>query len=335
MQSDDQADTHGPRLILPSCPLNLGKGAPGDTLTGHITLRNAGQEELRITKVVPGCGCASLKLAKESIPPGEEADLMVGAILKVDGQVLKFRIVIHSNDPTSPVTNFQVQAEAPAVLLTDPLELNFGDIPIGGTPLKAVTILTPDRNPWPRDKHLKISTVYGFTEVTIPTIPKADPGREFAVHIRPRARLAAGSFTDILSIGPANSNRVVNVVVRGYVQAPVMVSPGVVGFNMPADSRTPVKRHVLVRRTDGKILGPLVRSDVPEGFQVCDTTADATSVTRTIRSVCITCTAGKANNPESWLSLWFGDDKDPVRVRIVGFAAPKEKSAATAVPAWL
>ncbi|MBD3234232.1 MAG: DUF1573 domain-containing protein [candidate division Zixibacteria bacterium] len=74
--------------------------SPGNALVRHIfTIKNNGEEDLRILKVKPTCGCTSAPLKKKVLAPGEQTELDVGfKTLRFKGAVEK-HIKITSSDP--------------------------------------------------------------------------------------------------------------------------------------------------------------------------------------------------------------------------------------------
>jgi hypothetical protein len=79
-------------------------------LKAKISIRNSGDEILRITDVKPTCGCTTAPLDKDSLAPGEEATLDVSLrIGSRSGKVHK-SIRVMSNDPKNKMEIIHLKA---------------------------------------------------------------------------------------------------------------------------------------------------------------------------------------------------------------------------------
>ena len=67
----------GPELTIPEEAFDFGY-IPQNSKVSHVFwLRNTGDQELRIVKVTPGCGCTQAPLDKQVIPAGDSARLEI------------------------------------------------------------------------------------------------------------------------------------------------------------------------------------------------------------------------------------------------------------------
>jgi len=67
----------GPELTIPEEVFDFGY-IPQNSKVSHVFwLRNTGDQELRIAKVTPGCGCTQAPLDKQVVPPGDSARLEI------------------------------------------------------------------------------------------------------------------------------------------------------------------------------------------------------------------------------------------------------------------
>jgi hypothetical protein len=75
-----------------------------------FTLRNAGGGTLTLDKITSSCGCIALTVSARSLAPGQTASLAVHYPQEVDEGSLAIShfVRITSNDPLSPLTEFQV-----------------------------------------------------------------------------------------------------------------------------------------------------------------------------------------------------------------------------------
>jgi hypothetical protein len=70
--------------------------------TFTFTLKNTGDEELKIDKVKPGCSCTKAELKKDTLAPGESTELTGTLATKNVQGALRKAINFTSNDPVHP-----------------------------------------------------------------------------------------------------------------------------------------------------------------------------------------------------------------------------------------
>ena len=106
----------------------------GKPLTATISLKNAGNQPLKISQVKPGCGCTTAPLDKSYLKPGEKANISVSLNTgKSSGDLVK-GITIYSNDPNIPMKALTLRAFIMKPLQILPNEyIAFPDIKNGGT----------------------------------------------------------------------------------------------------------------------------------------------------------------------------------------------------------
>jgi Protein of unknown function (DUF1573) len=67
----------GPGILIPDATFNFGRVAQ-NTKVGHLFwIKSTGDDTLRITKVVPGCGCTQMPLKDSVLGPGDSTELEV------------------------------------------------------------------------------------------------------------------------------------------------------------------------------------------------------------------------------------------------------------------
>jgi hypothetical protein len=317
-----------PRLVVPRAPLDLGQGVPGEELSGEVLLKNGGGEVLRIEKLESGCGCAILNISEKEIAPGAQARLQVAVRIKEEGQHLQFPVHIHSNDPATPETIYTVRADAAAPLVRSyPAQVEFGEVPVGTTPAKRVTLLKPDGMPWPVSEPVTALSAHGLAQAD-PGCSAGDAGAEaLTLDIRLRPDLSPGSFTDTISVQPAGSAPRLQIPVHGIIVLRFVVSPSALYFGdveRPAEKgsdRAVPKRYVLLRRTDGKALNRVVRSTGPPGIKLAEEQSRDTTVARDRVRLLVTLDPSALTDDvkDGKLLLWLEDEHDPLVIRIMVF----------------
>lgn len=90
-----------PKLSIDNMTIDLGTIYNGTTKTGRITLKNIGNQTLKILRVQPSCGCTTVRQPKSELQPDESdvVEVSFNATL-YRGPVEKF-VNIETNDPLS------------------------------------------------------------------------------------------------------------------------------------------------------------------------------------------------------------------------------------------
>jgi hypothetical protein len=76
-----------------------------------FVLKNTGDSDLIITSVRAACGCTATSLSKQSIPPGESADISTKLNLSGRTGTLRKTIRIESNDPATPALELALKGQ--------------------------------------------------------------------------------------------------------------------------------------------------------------------------------------------------------------------------------
>jgi hypothetical protein len=100
-----------PKLALDSTAINLGTLYSGQIRTGRITLRNIGNQPLKILHVQPSCGCTTVRQPKSELQPNESDELEVSFNSALyHGPVEKY-VNIETNDPLSQYVAVKLVAQ--------------------------------------------------------------------------------------------------------------------------------------------------------------------------------------------------------------------------------
>lgn len=109
------------------------RATPKDNpLTGKITIKNIGNQQLIINNIIPSCGCTSTSDYKKELQPGESTTFEVTLrISGYSGEVTK-SVRIISNDPDTPTKYLTLKAN-----IVQPIDIlpnryfSFNDMKVG------------------------------------------------------------------------------------------------------------------------------------------------------------------------------------------------------------
>src|SRR5262249_11239150 len=111
----------------------------------------------------------------------------------------------------------------------------------------------------------------------------------------------------------------------------ILVAPNVLSFGAAEAQAGPLHRLVLLRRTDGRRLGRVVKVDAPAGIELVEAEAGAASELGAMRRMRVTLRPSKLR-PDfrgGQLRVWLENEATPLTIRVTASPA---KPMAAAVP---
>ena len=105
-----------PDISVATTRYDFGAIQQGEVVVAEISVRNAGQGELKIEAVSTSCGCTTARVEPEVIPPGGEGRLIVqyNSGAHPDSGAVQRYVYIASNDPDEPEVQVIITAEVQA-----------------------------------------------------------------------------------------------------------------------------------------------------------------------------------------------------------------------------
>jgi hypothetical protein len=91
-----------PRITCKAPVFDFGTRDPSEIIDHTFLLENTGTSDLIISAIRPACGCTAANLTRQTIPPGESAELSTRLTLAGRSGELHKSILIESNDPANP-----------------------------------------------------------------------------------------------------------------------------------------------------------------------------------------------------------------------------------------
>jgi hypothetical protein len=150
---EEAANTPGlknlsPKITFEKLVYDFGEVSFNSVHTGQIKFKNAGQAPLKITEVGKCCGLvAELDNTKKEYAPGESGILKVRWRSGSQPVVFKRQLMVHSNDPSAPVTSLTIQAKVVPKVVCEPKILRLSlDKKNAGCP--KITVSSLDERPF-------------------------------------------------------------------------------------------------------------------------------------------------------------------------------------------
>ena len=127
------AESKLPKIVVPEATFHFEPILQGTIVKHDFKIQNAGDAELVIHKVVPGCGCTATKISSKNIPPGGES--VISAEFNSAGFIgRKIRTIsVETNDPRMPIVDLTIEGLINSEISVEPNALSFGEIAIGSS----------------------------------------------------------------------------------------------------------------------------------------------------------------------------------------------------------
>jgi Protein of unknown function (DUF1573) len=169
-----------PKLIVDTMTTELGEIYSGQVKHFSFTIKNGGNDTLKIFSLKPSCGCTTVKAAKPFLLPGQTDNAAIDFnTAGMRGRVVK-NITIESNDPRVPhrtisfistvLSDFEILRYGPSVFL--------GNHTIGEPIKETLTLKNVAKYP------IKVSGITSPTANLSVTAEKKNVGQSDSTHIQ-------------------------------------------------------------------------------------------------------------------------------------------------------
>src|SRR5690606_35755820 len=95
---------------------------PPGKLTTEVKVKNAGNEDLKISEVRPGCGCTVAPIDKDLLKPGELATISVSLDVTSRSGPVEKTVTITSNDAATPSQILHLKADVHRAVTVSPMQ---------------------------------------------------------------------------------------------------------------------------------------------------------------------------------------------------------------------
>jgi hypothetical protein len=134
-----------PRIVCNQPTFDFGSRDASEVVEHTFTLKNSGTTDLVISAVRPACGCTVANLTRQTIPPGESAELSTQLTLAGRSGELHKSILIEANDPANPAMQLALVGKATQEFDIVPSVLTLRQSSIGQAPAGAILIKSSDK----------------------------------------------------------------------------------------------------------------------------------------------------------------------------------------------
>ena len=273
----------GPRFTLLDPEVNFGIVDDFESRTAQVRFTNSGDGPLEIKRILPTCGCTTVKLETRTFAPGEGDAITLNFDPRGAGEQVKY-VKIHTSDPDTPVTNLPIRSNVRITVDAAPRTFQLGDIPYRKL-FETTSILTA-RNPAFVPTSVSITgDLKRFATATITEVTsEGDQLRTWRIDLRINETLPWGWHTG-------------TAVVRGTVKTPERIYPHTFSMGMTCSAQGTIQaddsmfrllvvnpgrsitRTITLTRADGQPF-KVTRTGLLDGSTANTLTSSATPVNR-------------------------------------------------------
>ena len=182
-----------PKLVISPETFDFGEAPSGESVQASFSLRNEGDESLRIAHVRTGCGCTSSRLEKRELAPGEETPLTATLSLRNRSGPQHQRVTIGSNDPDAPSRQVHIRGTAIRHLTLRPSSVLLFSAPQGQSITRTLALHSENQTPF----HI-LSVEVTHPDLAIAVTPVSSSSYRLALTLPPT--WSAGRISEALRI---------------------------------------------------------------------------------------------------------------------------------------
>ncbi len=217
-----------PRLQIEQAEFDFGVVDEGTAVKHDFQIRNAGDADLRIERLVPGCQCTVPALASNLLAPGEAATVRVEMNTQGFSGPIERSVRIFSNDKEQSVPFLSLKGEVRPQVSITPAVLDFGELQktSGSFPQEEVVVRVREGS------QARISKIKSFSKnLVLGKVLGDSKEKRFTVGISPSA--PPGELRERVIVGiDSGLQGSVNVPVFAVVTGALKIKPAVISLGI-------------------------------------------------------------------------------------------------------
>lgn len=238
--SFSQDVTKRSKLKVETPEYNFGTVTQGVKVTHEFIVKNIGEADLVIQKVIPSCGCTASSVSSDTIPPGGEGKIKVEFdTTGFSGEKLK-TVRVLTNDLDEPAPLLSIKGIITPDVIVEPQSVFFGDIPKGAGVSKASKEVLVKIREGAEARIVNIKPMSPY--LLVKEVQGSDQQKTFQVSLDPAAPV--GEFRDRVIIELAKGKIAsMNVPVFASIKGTLSLKPPQVSFGV-IEGKDPLTRNV-------------------------------------------------------------------------------------------
>jgi hypothetical protein len=134
-----------PRIVCDQPTFDFGARDASEVVEHTFKLNNSGSMDLVISAIRPACGCTAANLTRQTIPPGESAELSTRLTLAGRSGELHKTILVESNDPANPALQLVLVGKTTEEFEIAPAVLTLRQSSLGQSPAGTVQVKSKEK----------------------------------------------------------------------------------------------------------------------------------------------------------------------------------------------
>ena len=251
-----------PKLQLVAPVFDFGTVSQGTVVKHEFLIKNVGNADLKLEKLVPGCGCTASSVSSDTVPPsGEERILVEFDTTGFAGEKLK-SVRIYSNDPEVSVAVLTVKGFVQVDVSTTPSRLFFDVVTSGEKARKDVVVSVRDGA---KATITEVSSRSPYLDVKLDVAPGKDPAKFRRITVTLKENAPLGELRERIVVGVKDgARRAINVPVFASIKGPLRFEPGTLSFGI-IKGQEPISRKIkLVNHGSQPVAVHRVETDAKE-----------------------------------------------------------------------
>lgn len=137
-----------PIIEIPNMDVELGELLPEQTKHHSFTVKNIGDKDLILDKIVPSCGCTTTLFQEKVIPPGKSTTIESDITMPAHEGPIRKNIEVLSNDTKNPQLTLYLNAVVKSDYKLNPPRINLGELFIGDKKNFTFTLTPINKKPY-------------------------------------------------------------------------------------------------------------------------------------------------------------------------------------------
>ncbi|NDC38857.1 MAG: DUF1573 domain-containing protein [Proteobacteria bacterium] len=233
------ADAGRPRIVVESAAHDWGSVTQGTKVTHDFVVKNTGDIELVLQRIVPSCGCTATSASSDRIPAGGQAAIHVEVDTAGFSGAKERMVRLFTNDPDEPYTTLTMKGVIEPDVSVEPARIAFAELSRAGFQQPVTADFTVKVRP---GSPVTIGEVTTFSKfISVQSLDNGNKQRTVRVALDPKA--PNGEFRDRVVVSLAGAAVTsISVPVVASIRGAIRMNPATLSFGVVEGSEVILKK---------------------------------------------------------------------------------------------
>lgn len=219
-----------PKLSIDNPTFDFGTVSQGTVLNHEFVIKNLGNADLNIQRVVPACGCTVASVSPDNIAPGSQGKIKVEFdTTDFSGDKLKL-VRLFTNDIDAQMSSLTIKGIVEPNLLVEPARVFMGDLVRLGPVLGQAKEVSAKVRPGSSVKILGVSSL--SSNLILKVLEQSSTSLKFSVAIAGQAQLGELRERLVVDLEDSKGKYSVNVPVFAIIVGQVKLNPATISMGL-------------------------------------------------------------------------------------------------------